>query len=283
MRQREPLGVAERRRPGLAAEAQQRAQLRERLRPRPDVGHAVEEAPGHEGADREEGDELDDRLEGDGRDHALVPLGAVEVPRAEDDGEGRQRQRHQERAVPPPGDAGAAALRAGGQQVIAGGHRLQLQRDVGHDADDGDQRDERGERRALAVAAGDEVGDRGDAVGPGDADHLAHHDPGEQHRQHRPEVDRQEPDPGRRRPPDAAEIGPGGAVDRQRQRVDPGVADHRAAERRPPVGEGGDREEQHQVAERDAEDQRGGDHGAIRRGRPRAAPSASGTLTVVYQ
>ena len=161
--------------------------------------------------------------------------------------------RHQ--ATPAP-----RALRAGGEQVVAGGHRLQLQRDVRDDADDGDQCDQRGQQRALAIAAGDEVGDRGDPVGLRDADHLAHHDPGQQHRQHRPEVDRQEPDAGRRRAPDAAEVGPGGAVDRQRQRIDPGVADHRAARRRAPVAEGGDREQQQQVAEGDAENQRRRDH-----------------------
>ena len=167
------------------------------------------------------------------------------------------------RSVPSCHQATAGApseLRAGGEHVIARGHRLQLQRDVGDDADDGDQRDQRGQQRALAVAAGDEVGDRGDPVGLRDADHLAHHDPGQQHRQHRPEVDRQEPDPGGGRAPDAAEIGPGGAVDGQRQRVDPGVVDHRAAACRAPVGEGGDREQQQQVAEGNAEDERPGDH-----------------------
>ena len=212
--------------------------------------------PGHEGPDREKGDKLDDGLEGDGRHHALVALGAVEMPGTEDDGEGGERQRHRQRAVPPPGD-GDGGFRAGGQQMIAGRDRLELQGDVGNDADHGDQGDERGQAGALAVAAGYEVGDRGDAVSAGDADHLAHQDPGQQHRQHRPEVDWQEPDPGRRCPPDAAEVGPGGAVDGQRQRVDPGVVDHRAAERRPPVAEGGDGKEQQQVAEGDPEDQRG--------------------------
>ena len=134
-------------------------------------------------------------------------------------------------SVPSRHQPGGAAAKpgVGGEQVIAGGHRLELQRDVGNDADHGDQRHQRRQQRALAVAAGDEVGDRGDPIGLGDPDHLANDEPGQKHRQHRPEIDRQEPDAGRRRPADAAEIGPGRAIDRQGQRIDPAAGDHRAA------------------------------------------------------
>ena len=54
-----------------------------------------------------------------------------------------------------------------------GRHRLELQCDIGNGADDGDQRDGGGDRLALAVARGDEVGDRGDVLRlgqPHDAD-----------------------------------------------------------------------------------------------------------------
>jgi hypothetical protein len=47
----------------------------------------------------------------------------------------------------------------------ATGNALELQGDVGHDAHHRDQRDQAGQQGAFAVAAGDEVGDRGDAVG----------------------------------------------------------------------------------------------------------------------
>jgi hypothetical protein len=54
-----------------------------RLRAGEQVAQAVEQAPGDEDADRQEGHQLDHRLERDGRHHALVALGGVEVPRAE--------------------------------------------------------------------------------------------------------------------------------------------------------------------------------------------------------
>ncbi len=52
---------------------------------------------------------------------------------------------------------------------------FELQRDVGHRADDRDQRHGRRHRLALAVARADEVGDRGDVVGLGELDHAAQH------------------------------------------------------------------------------------------------------------
>ena len=50
-------------------------------------------------ADREERDQLHDRLERDRRDEALVALGGVEMPRAEQDREDREQQRDPERRV----------------------------------------------------------------------------------------------------------------------------------------------------------------------------------------
>ena len=198
------------------------------------------------------------------------------MARAEHDGEGGERQRDVERAVGPPG-ADRSGGRGSGEHLVAGGHRLQLQRDVGDDADHGDQRDKRGEQRALAVAAGDEVGDRGDAVGPRDPHDLAQHDPGQQHRQRRPEVDRQEPDPGARRPSDAAEVGPGGAEHPPGQRVDGGVVDHRTPLPGAPVAIGRNGEQQQQVAERGAQHQRRGDHrSSSSRASLRAAPALAG-------
>ena len=115
-----------------------------------------------------------------------------------------------------------------------------------------------GQRAALAVAAGDEVGDRGDAVAARDADHLAQHQPGQQHRQRRPEVDRQEPQPRRR---------PRGRRCRNRSRrcsTRPSTA-RRPRRCRSPSGPARARrsaklrhaEQQQQVGERGAEDQRG--------------------------
>jgi hypothetical protein len=147
------------------------------------------------------------------------------------------------------------------QQRIAGGDRLQLQGDVGDDADDGDLRHQGGQQAALAVATADEVGDRRDAMDAGDADHLAQQHPREQHPERRAEIDRQEPQAGRSGPADAAEVGPGGAIDTHRQCIDPGVADDRASFARPRIAQVGDREKQHQVGERRGDDQRCREHG----------------------
>ncbi|MFN8513095.1 MAG: hypothetical protein U0841_11000 [Chloroflexia bacterium] len=57
------------------------------------------EAEGDEDPDRQEGEQLDQRLERNRRDQPLVPLGGVEVARAEDDREGGERQRDIKRGV----------------------------------------------------------------------------------------------------------------------------------------------------------------------------------------
>ena len=222
---RKPLRIRER--SAVLGRGQQRAEFRHRRGAGEEVGRALEQAPGHEDADRDERDQLDHRFEGDGGHHAFVPLGAVDVARAEDHGEACQRERDVERAVLVPRHALVRCRTGGqGQQRIAAGDRLQLQRDVGHDAHDGDQGHEPGERRALAIAAGQEIGDRRDAIGARDADHLAQHGPGQHHRQRRPEVDRQEPDAAGGGAAHAPEVGPRSAVHRHRQGIDPRVVDH---------------------------------------------------------
>ena len=259
-RQREPLLVGELL-TRLLRQREQRLQFGRGPRAREDVGRPVEQAPGHEGAHRDEGDELDDRLERDRGHHAFVFFGAVQVARAEHHREAGQCQREVEGAVAPPGQrCGQRRAQRRGEQRVAAGHRLQLQRNVGHDTDHGDQRHRAGQQPALAVAAADEVGDGGDAVRAGDADHLANHQPGQHHRQRRAEVDRQEPDPAAGSAAHAAEVRPGGAVDRQRQRIDPGVADHRTPLPRACIGERGHREQQQQVGERRSDDERGREH-----------------------
>ncbi len=252
-RQREPLVVGKR-----GAALQQLAHLGHALRAVEQVGRAAEQAPGHEAADRQEGQQLDHRLQRDRRHHAFVALGGVQVPRAEHDREAGQHQRHDQRAVAPPR---AVTHRLPGEHGVPAGHGLQLQRHVRHDAHHRDQRHQAGQQRTLAVTTGDEIGDRRDALAARDADHLAQHQRGQHHRQRRTQVDRQEPHAGIRRAPDAAEVGPRRAVHAHRQRVDPGIADHRAALQRTPVAERGRRKQQQQVGERCAENQRGGQHG----------------------
>jgi hypothetical protein len=71
-------------------------------------------------------------------------------------------------------------------------HRFELQRDVGDGADNGDKSDRCRHRLALAVARGDEVGDRRDVLTLGEP-----HDPQDQRiaqpdHQDRPDIDREE-------------------------------------------------------------------------------------------
>ncbi|MCY1434806.1 hypothetical protein D9M71_508780 [compost metagenome] len=170
------------------------------------------EAEGGEDAHGEEGQQLDQRLEGDGRHHAFVTLGGIQVAGAEDDGEQRQQQRHIQRGVLQRAErlalVGHADFRVLPEDQETAGDRLQLQGDIGDHPDHRDQRHQAAEQRALAVAGGDKVGDRGDAVGLADADHLAQHQPEQRRHQGRAEVDRQEADAAGRRPANAAVEGP---------------------------------------------------------------------------
>ena len=83
--------------------------------------------------------------------------------------------------------------------------------------------------RALAVARGDEVGERGDAVDLADADDLAQTNHHSTAISVGPEVDRQEADAVGGGAAHAAVEGPGRGIDRERQRVDVRVGDDRAA------------------------------------------------------
>ena len=213
------------------------------------IAQAIKQAPHHKAPHRQKGHQLDDRLEGNGRHHALVAFGAVQVPRTKHHGETRQHHGHIKSRVLRPVHIGREAAHvAAGQHGITSGHGLELQRDVGHDAHHRNQRDQPGQHRALAVAAANEVGDRGDAVGLGDAVHFAQHHPAQQHGQGRPEIDRQKPHAARSRAADAAKVGPCGAIHRHGQRVHPGVVNDRATQRRAAVGPIGHTKEQQQIA-----------------------------------
>ncbi|MNZ58058.1 hypothetical protein D3C78_760570 [compost metagenome] len=186
-----------------------------------EVIETVEQAEGDVGAHREEGQQLDQGLEGNGQHHATVVLGGVEVAGAEEDGEQRQHQGHDQRRVLSAG-AGGFRPRAD-QQVHPEDDALELQGDVGQHADQADQRHHHRQGLRLAVARGDEVGDGGDVLLLADQHHLLHHPGCHQEQQDGAEVDGQEVPylPGGLA--DRAEEGPAGAVDRQRQAVDPGT------------------------------------------------------------
>ncbi|MGY3558215.1 hypothetical protein ACVWXP_001484 [Bradyrhizobium sp. USDA 4463] len=204
---------------------------------------------GDEDAGGEEGDQLDDGLGRDREHQAVLMLGRVGLPRAEQHREGRHRQRHHQRHVAEDRDVGERLVLAQ-DDFERGGHRLELERDVGHRADDGDQRYGRRHGLALAVTRTDEVRDRGDVVGFGKLDHAAEHAGAEPDHQNRTDIDREEVGRGAGGKAHRAEEGPGRAVDRQGQRVDhpgraagPGlraaitVARHQ--EQEPDIAEGG--------------------------------------------
>jgi hypothetical protein len=92
-------------------------------------------------------------------------FGGVDMARAEQHGKGRHRDGDKQRNV--AGHArrfpGARSdLRQYGAERCR--HRLELERDVGNRSRDGDHGDRRRNRLVLAVAGGDEVGDRGDVL-----------------------------------------------------------------------------------------------------------------------
>ena len=170
-----------------------------------EIGKAVEHAISHEQADGEEGEQLDHRLKGDRRDHAFVALGRIEMACPEPDGEQRQHGGNQQRRIQPPGQQAVPVT--GKQHINAGGDCLQLQGDVRHHPDNCDHGDQPGQQLALAVARGDEIGNRGDALHLADPDHFQD-DAGEQQHQGRTEIDGEEGQAARSRPPDAAVKGP---------------------------------------------------------------------------
>ncbi|MCY1407573.1 hypothetical protein D9M71_228780 [compost metagenome] len=148
-------------------------------------------------------------------------FGDVQAAGTEDDREQRQHQRHHQRGVL---HAAAGGVGAGtDQQVDAEHDALELQGDIRQHADQADQRHHHRQALRLAIAGGDEVGDRGDVFLFADQHHLLQHPGGEQQQQHGAEIDRQE------RPElfgglaDGTEEGPAGAVHRQRQAVHPGT------------------------------------------------------------
>ena len=79
--------------------------------------------------------------------HAMVLLLGVDIARAEQDGEQRHRRRHTEGQPDfiDPFEAAAAELGRPGHGLDRGRHRLQLQRDIGRDADHRDHRHQHSE------------------------------------------------------------------------------------------------------------------------------------------
>ncbi|MEZ0030173.1 hypothetical protein ABIF68_000543 [Bradyrhizobium japonicum] len=198
----------------------------------------------------------------------MLMLGGVGLPRAEQHGEGGHRQRHHQRHVAEDRDVRERLVLAQ-DRFERGGDRLELERDVGHRADDRDQRHRCRRRLALAVARADEVGDRGDVVRFRELDHTAQDAGAEPDHQDRADIDREEVGRGAGGEADRAEEGPGGAIDRERQRIDqPGCA--AAPGRRAAVAVARHQEQEADIAEG------GSDHAPVVQHGERASPWARG-------
>ena len=224
-----------------------------RRRPRKDVADAIVYAPDDEDANRQKGGKLDHRLDRNGRHHAFVAFRGVQVTGTEKDGESGQDHCHVERAVlhqrHGTGLGRHDDFRITGKNCKTVGHRLELQGDVGNHADHRDHRYQATEQLALAITRGDEVSDRGDAVGLGHTDHLVQDEAGQREQQGRAQVNRQETDAAGRGAADAAIEGPGRAIHAQRKRIHHRIGNQRAPRIGTPVGIPGDGEQHPQVEE----------------------------------
>ena len=222
---------------------------------------------GDEHAGSKERHQLDDRLGGDRQHQAVLMFGGAGLARAEQHREHRHRHRDRQRHVVDQRDRGNHLILAQ-NGLQRGRHRFQLQCDVGHRADQRDQRDGGGDRLALAITRRDEIGDRGDVLRLGERDHPAQQRRAERQHHQRADIDRQEIIARAGRRADRAEKRPGGAIDRQRQRVDQG-AEPLALLLRQPVAIARHQEQEHDIAER------GCDHGPIIQHR-RSLPAIGG-------
>ena len=148
-------------------------------------------------------------------------LRGIDMARAKQDGEDRHCHRDVQRDVTQHRLHRAA--RGSDMHEDCGQrrrHRFELKRDVGNGADDGDERYGGGDGLGLAVTGGNEVSNRRDVLCLGQP-----HDAHDQRRaqpdqQDGPDIDGQKVEAGARCESHRAKERPGGAVDRERERID---------------------------------------------------------------
>ena len=186
-------------------------------------------------------------------------LGCIDMPRPEQDREGGHREGDDQGRV----DAQAEKLKRQGTEQRGDGkrHGFQLQRDVGKAAGDGDDGHEGTDGLALAVARGQEVGDRGDVLALRHAHNARDQAPPEREQKDRPEVDGEELVARRRGIADAAEERPGRAIDGKGKGVDQRPAAAALAGADGPVRVPGEHEQPGHVRERKCYDRPALDHG----------------------
>jgi len=219
-------------------------------------GHSLGERIGagqqREGVDtqHQKGDQLDQRLQCHRQHHAVVVLGGVDAPGAEQDRKQRQQRGHVERRIGQHRSTALMGGRRAGQHIDAHRHRLELQRQVWNHRNDGDEADQGSQTLGTTEARADEVGDRDGVLFVADQHDALEHPPGEHEQEDRSEVDRQKAPARAGRGTDRAIERPRRAVHRQGEAVDdrpqPGVLGiQRAA-----IADPGDREQQPDIDDR---------------------------------
>jgi hypothetical protein len=173
--------------------------------------------------------------------------------------------------------AAGAGFDVGQDGAERAGNRLELQRDIGNRADDGDQRHGCRHGLMLAVAGRNEIRDRSDVLGFGQADDAQHQRIAQPHHQHWADIDRQKPPPVAGCETHRSEECPRRAIDRKRQRIDQHPRASLAAAGPGSVAVARNQEQQADITERDGDDEPALQHGCSdRQGEP-ADPTASGT------
>ena len=142
-------------------------------------------------------------------------LGGIDAPRAEQDREHRQHQRHVQRGIDEPLRGRWLAA----EHAHAHAHGLELQCEIRDRRDHRDHRDHGRQSARAAIARRQEVGDRHDAVLAGCKHQPFLQAPAEQQQQDRSQVDRQEAQARPRGRAHRAIERPRGAVHRERQRI----------------------------------------------------------------
>ena len=126
----------------------------------PQIRRPVEEEEYNGNTDRGEGQQLDDGLHRHCKDQAVLVFRGIRVAGPEHHGETRHQDRDDQREVD---EIEVAAANPVGRGVHHGGNGagngFQLQGDIGDRSDQRDESDDHGDRRVLAVAGSDEVGD----------------------------------------------------------------------------------------------------------------------------
>ena len=117
---------------------------------------------GHEQSHCNESHKLDDGFYGDREDHSVLMFGGIDVAGSEQDGKDTHGEGHQNgQAIGALHDRhdGIGKQRIGDQGLQGLRHGLQLDGDVGHDADGRYPCNKGAQGLALAIAGREEIGD----------------------------------------------------------------------------------------------------------------------------